>query len=242
LLALNDVVFDNGSTVHLIKNPKLLTNIGVSATPIVVNGVQTNASGVRVNLEGRLGDIGTVYYSKDASANILSMSCLVDSGAKVKYDPKANRFTVQPRRSATIYSFCRKKVNNNDSKFYVCNMDTMVATVPTDHSSDAEILVATVAQNMVRYTKREVSAAQKSRELLARLGYPSVENAIAMLRDGTGFDVTPYDFQVADAIWGPDIASLRGKTTKAKSMIPDSTLGVPIVQSGQHTCRHFLPS
>jgi hypothetical protein len=233
LLALNDVVFDNGSTVHLIKNPKLLTNIGVSATPIVVNGVQTNASGVRVNLEGRLGDIGTVYYSKDASANILSMSCLVDSGAKVKYDPKANRFTVQPRRSATIYSFCRKKVNNNDSKFYVCNMDTMVATVPTDHSSDAEILVATVAQNMVRYTKREVSAAQKSRELLARLGYPSVENAIAMLRDGTGFDVTPYDFQVADAIWGPDIASLRGKTTKAKSMIPDSTLGVPIVQQQQ---------
>jgi hypothetical protein len=51
-----------------------------------------------------------------------------------------------------------------------------------------------------------------------------------MLRDGSGFDVTPYDFQVADAIWGPDIASLKGKTTKAKAMVPDSTLGVPVIQ------------
>jgi hypothetical protein len=49
-------------------------------------------------------------------------------------------------------------------------------------------------------------------------------------RDGGGFDVTPYDFQVADAIWGPDIASLKGKTTKAKAMVPDSTLGVPVIQ------------
>jgi hypothetical protein len=50
-----------------------------------------------------------------------------------------------------------------------------------------------------------------------------------MLRDGSGFDVTPYDFQVADAIWGPDIASLKGKTTKAKAMVPDSTLGVRVI-------------
>jgi hypothetical protein len=54
-----------------------------------------------------------------------------------------------------------------------------------------------------------------------------------MLRDGTGFDVTPYDFKVADTIWGPDIASLRGKTTRAKSIAPDATIGVPIVQQQQ---------
>jgi hypothetical protein len=57
--------------------------------------------------------------------------------------------------------------------------------------------------------KREVMGARKARELLAKLGYPTFENAIAILRDGSGFDVTPYDFKVADAIWGPDIASRR---------------------------------
>jgi hypothetical protein len=54
-----------------------------------------------------------------------------------------------------------------------------------------------------------------------------------MLRDGSGFDVTPYDFQVADAIWGPDIAYMKGKTTKAKSMPPDTTIGVPVIQQQQ---------
>jgi hypothetical protein len=54
-----------------------------------------------------------------------------------------------------------------------------------------------------------------------------------MLRAGTGFDVTPYDFQVADAICEPDIASMRGKTTKKKPMVPDTTFGVPIVQQQQ---------
>lgn len=35
-----------------------------------------------------------------------------------------------------------------------------------------------------------------------------------MLHDGSGFNVTPYDFRVTDAIWGPDIASLRVKEIK----------------------------
>jgi hypothetical protein len=214
----------------LIKNPRLLAKIGNAANPIIVNGVQAEASGVRVNLEGTLGDIGRVYFSKDASANILSMGTLVDARAKIEYKAKENRFTVQPKGSKVIYSFCRKKVNGNDSKFYVCNMGSMIDIVPTEHPA---ALMTTVANNLIQYTKREVIGAKKARELLAKLGYPSVENAIAMLRDGSGFDVTPYDFQVADAIWGPDVASMRGKTTKAKSMVPDTTIGIPIVQQHQ---------
>ena len=81
----------------------------------------------------------------------------------------------------------------------------MIDIVPTEHPA---ALMTTVANNLIQYTKREVIGAKKARELLAKLGYPSVENAIAMLRDGSGFDVTPYDFQVADAIWGPDVASM----------------------------------
>ena len=138
------------------------------------------------------------------------MSTLVDSGAKVRYDHSKNGLTVQPRGSNTVYNFSRHNVEGSESKFYVCNMGSKQAILK-DYS---QTLLTTVADNMTKYTKREVMGARKARELLARLGYPSVENAIAMLRDGTGFDVTPYDFKVADAIWGPDIASLRGKTTR----------------------------
>ena len=97
LLSIDEVVFDNASTIHLIKHAKLLTEISSTDRPIVVNGVQANAAGVRVDMVGILGDIGEVYYSRNASANILSMSGLVDSGAKVIYDQKRNRFTVQPK-------------------------------------------------------------------------------------------------------------------------------------------------
>jgi hypothetical protein len=125
-LSINDVVFDNGSTVNLIKNSKLLTGIS--------NLQEADAEGVRVDKEGKLGDIGAVYYSKNASANILSMSSLVDSGTDVKYDPKANRFTVQPKGSSKIYCLCRRNIAGNESKFYVCNDHGVIGS---DESSAA---------------------------------------------------------------------------------------------------------
>jgi hypothetical protein len=45
LLSINDMVFDNGSTIDLIKHAKLLTEITATTNPIVVSGVQTDAVG-----------------------------------------------------------------------------------------------------------------------------------------------------------------------------------------------------
>ena len=44
------------------------------------------------------------------------------------------------------------------------------------------------------------------------MGYPSVDNAVAMLRTGNNFDVSEYDFKVAHAIWGKCMATAAGKT------------------------------
>lgn len=135
-----------------------------------MNGVQANATGVRVNQERRLDDIRLVYYSRNATANILSMSTLVDSGARVIYDQSRNGFTVQPRGSATVYNFNRRNLSGNESKFYVCTMGKEMLRVTNSPTT----LVTTVAANLTKYAKREVIGARKDRELLARLGYPSV--------------------------------------------------------------------
>jgi hypothetical protein len=70
--------------------------------------VQVNAKRIRVDTIGDFGEVKNVYYSKDATANILSFAAMVDEGAVIEYDHNANRFTLQPCDSNKIYSFCRR--------------------------------------------------------------------------------------------------------------------------------------
>lgn len=89
--------------------------------------------GIRVDTIGDFGEVKNVYYSKDATANILSFAAMVDEGAIIEYDPNANRFTLQPRDSNKIYSFCRRDIAGSEWKFYVCDVTHMVGNKPTFH-------------------------------------------------------------------------------------------------------------
>jgi hypothetical protein len=218
-------VFDTGATISFFKNPKLLTSIESSRREIHVKGVQSDAKGVTVDKEGTFIDIRRVYYNANASANILSMSALIDAGAKIRCDSSKNSFSVTPANSSNTYHFARRDAVGSEGKFYVCNAKSMIRL---EH-----VMVDTVTENLKCYTKREIESATRARKLLAFMGYPSVEMAISMLRDGSGFDVSEYDFEVADAIWGKDIASIKGKTTRKATASTDITLSAPVVQQQQ---------
>ena len=127
--------------------------------------------------------------------------------------------------SDNTYHFARRNVAGSEGRFYVCDARSMMRS---EH-----VMIDTVTENLKRYTKREIESATRARKLLATMGYPSVEMAISMLREGSGFDVSEYDFRVADAIWGKDIASKKGKTTKKVTTAADITLSVPVVQQQQ---------
>ena len=86
---------------------------------------------------------------------------------------------------------------------------------------------------MSRYTKREIEGARKARNLLAKMGFPSVSQAIEIATRGVNFTVTGTDFQIANDIWGPDIASLKGKTKKLSSKIADTHISKPTLQQEQ---------
>ena len=81
----------------------------------------------------------------------------------------------------------------------MCDVDTMVKRVPTKHREEM-VLVNTVSDNMMRYTKQEIASAARARELLGRMGYPPVEMAIAMVRGGNNFNVSENDFRVTHSI------------------------------------------
>ena len=82
----------------------------------------------------------------------------------------------------------------------------------------SDLLIATVADNMRQYTKREVNQATNARELMARLAHASSQATIGMLDTGLlNCDVTKQDVRNADAIFGSSIAALKGKTHKLTS-------------------------
>jgi hypothetical protein len=235
LFAGHALMLDSQSSTSVVFDQSLLNegSIRRAEKGIILNGVDKSSPGIHVDLVGELRDIGTVYYCPTASANILSFAAMTDSGADIRYAAKHDRFTMKPKGSEMIYSFCRQDLPGSEGRFYICDTRCMIATTPTYHPRTELVMVATVAENMRKCTKREVESAGAARELLARMGYPSVENAIVMIRGGDNMKVTERDFRVAHNIWGKDVTNMRGKTKKKSTAVADISIRAPVIQKKQ---------
>ena len=99
LFSKSHVLLDNQASINVFCDANLLTNIRRSKHGILLNGVQAEAEAVRVDMEGDFREVGPVYYSRNATANILSFAAMVDSGADIRHCHAEGRFTLQPRGS-----------------------------------------------------------------------------------------------------------------------------------------------
>ena len=230
-----DVLLDNEASLNVFRNSDLVKNLRVSARTVTMHGVENNSNGVKVDLEGEFNEIGTVFVSEKASANILSFAAQVDSGAEMSYDSKFDRFIMKPAGSDNCYSFGRKNISGSEGRFYCCDVRTMIGKEPTLYPEPASFgispagakhraLIQTIDENMKHFSKKDITRAKEARDMIAKMGFPSVDNAIRMVKSGSGFTVTQDDFKRADSIWGKDIASMKGKTKKQTSARPDYTL------------------
>ena len=125
------VLLDNQASVSIFSNRDLLTNVKLSKNQIVLNGVQSNAKGVRVDQEGQFNEIGNVYYSENATANILSFAAMVDEGAQIRYNQKGSQFTLQPAVSADR-AYQTVKV---DSMSVMCDQRFQITQQVTQHAN-----------------------------------------------------------------------------------------------------------
>jgi hypothetical protein len=96
---------------------------------------------------------------------------------------------MKPASGTSTYFFSRKDGPGSEGRFYVCDSRTMIESVET-------AFVQTVESNMRMFSKREVLQARKAREALARMGFPSVAQAIRTANSGSNFDVTARDFEI----------------------------------------------
>ena len=167
LFAKDDVLLDSQASVKVFCNRALLNNVRKSDRNVVLNGVQSGAAEVKITQEGDFNDVEKVYYSSEATANILSYAVMVDGGNWVRYDQHNDRFLLRPVGSNVVYSFCRKNIPGSEGRFYCCNVNSMVNEHATTYPTDDRVLIETETENMSRYTKRKIAGARKARNLLA---------------------------------------------------------------------------
>lgn len=77
-------------------------------------------------------------------------------------------------------------------------------------------LVSTVAENKTKYANTDYSQAVLARKLQIKIGRPSTKDFTCIVTSNLlpNFPVTKADIMAAEDIFGPDVGSLKGKTTR----------------------------
>jgi hypothetical protein len=91
-------------------------------------------------------------------------------------------------------------------------------------------LINTVKENRVGYIQRQFEQAKKARELYHIVGSPTIETFKTLLKMNAirNCPVMTEDVNIAEKIFGPDMSSLKGKSTRQKSTpVREDTVEIP---------------
>ena len=99
----------------------------------------------------------------------------------------------------------------------------------TNKSVDTALVVNTVKENKKNYTNNGYLCALRARELQVTMECPSTATFVEALKSNrlSNCPVTPADVEAAEQIFGPDIGSLKGKTTWNPPIIDSPITSVP---------------
>jgi hypothetical protein len=98
-------------------------------------------------------------------------------------------------------------------------------------------LVIAVKENMMGYTQRQFENAKRARQLYHIMGCPTVENLKHILRQNIikNCPVTAEEVNIAEKIFGGDIGTLKGKSTRCRpTPIRDDLVEIPPEVLEQH--------
>jgi hypothetical protein len=189
------ILLDNQASISIFHNVDLLTNVRSAPQLCHVNGISATGNPILATEIGDYHGFTDIYACTDAAANILSFS-QTKLYCDNNYDKERDIFSSQPPYDK-VYEF------KGDDGLYVYK-------VPIQ----GKALVSTVSSNLQEYSVREQTDAKKAKDLSKVLGYPSPQSIIDMINNGAIINcpVTAKDVARANKIYGPDLASLRGKS------------------------------
>ena len=107
--------------------------------------------------------------------------------------------------------------------------DTNDGKMRSKGDEEAVALVETVSGNATHFTKRQLVAAKEARHLQSMIGRPSNKDFKVLITGNMlrNCPVTVEAIDIAEKVFGPDVASLKGKTTRAKSPVVRSDI-IPV--------------
>ena len=197
----NWILLDNGSTIDVFHNSKLLRNIRTSDTTMKIN---CNAGIKRTNKIGTLPGYGDVWYDEHGIANILSLSN-VSKRYHVTYDSRNDDGFIIHKPAGPNQYFRQHK----SGLFF---LDTQ------KNNEDAHLFLTTVDDNKTKFTKRDVKLAELARSIQNRIGRPSLRAYTNIIKNNLlpNIPISVKDILNAERIFGPNLGSIKGKTVRTK--------------------------
>ena len=211
------IALDSGSSIHIFKDAFLLADILSDDSKSIA--VRTTDSKFQVNDIGRLcDDLNTLplprdgyYYYPNGVANLLSLAMLTET----------KRVVMDSAIDNAIYVF-----NNDGSyiRFAKTSVGMYCIDIGTDSNDHVVMAHQTVKGESAQFSAIDCRRAAKVRELQQVLACPSdIDLANAVEHNIIGYNrFTRRDIRIAKKIYGPDVPSLKGKTVKRPSKMPEN--------------------
>jgi hypothetical protein len=214
------ILLDNQSTVDVFKSKSLLKEITTTSKTMTIH---CNAGKAVTSQVGELAGYGTVWYHPSGIANILSLARVREKGFKVQYDDKNNIFLITNSDGKTrTFQQSPRGLYYMDTATETKSETTLTALSEYDNRfvSNGMVLVNTVEENKSNFSQRDYLRAVQARKIMHTIGRPSLQQFLNILDRNhlPNCPVTRRDALNAEAIFGTDVGSLKGKTVHRSSV------------------------
>ena len=204
------ILLDSQSSVDLFCNPKMVEKVQRANSTLKL---ATNAGTMETKDKAIVPKYGEVWFDKNAITNVFSLANMTKKHQVTFDSDDENAFIVHTEGGKMKF-----KLTHNNLYAYKSHQqesdEGMGKNKPTS-------LIQTVTENEKFYTKRQLQRAQVARNLLHALGNPTIQDLKTILRLNTikNCPVTNDDLDIMKRVYGPDPATIKGKTTRQKPAI-----------------------